>query len=270
MTRAFPSLPTLRIVTCVAPLLALCLLSGTAAAEIKSQTVAYRHGNVELVGHLAWDDSSDQPRPGVLVVHEWWGLNDYARRRAEQLAALGYVAMAVDMYGEGKVTEHPQQAREWATAVRQNADVWHGRAMAGLEVLRKHPRVDPQRLAAIGYCFGGSTVMHLAFRGAPLRGVVSFHGALVTPPDDAKVQARLLVCHGAADGFIPEEQCQQFRAALDKAQIDYQMVYYGGARHSFTNPDADKHGIQGLKYDARADARSWSLMQQFFQEIFAP
>jgi dienelactone hydrolase len=270
MTRAFPSLPNRCIVTFVVPLLALGLLDGTAAAEVKSQTVTYRHGNVELVGHLAWDDSSQATRPGVLVVHEWWGLNDYARRRAEQLAALGYVALAVDMYGEGKATQHPQQAREWATAVRQNADTWYGRAMAGLEVLRKHPRVDPQRLAAIGYCFGGSTVMHMAFRGAPLRGVVSFHGALVMPPEDAKVQARLLVCHGAADGFIPEEQCQQFRAALQQAGIDYQMVYYGGARHSFTDPGADKHGIEGLKYDARADARSWSLMRQFFQEIFAP
>ncbi len=240
-------------------------------AKVQTKTVEYEDGDVKLVGHLAWDDAVDGKRPGVLVVHEWWGLNDYARSRAEKLASMGYVAFALDMYGEGKVTEHPQEAGKWAAEIRANQKAWTARAQAGLNVLLKQESVDGKRVAAIGYCFGGSTVLQMAFSGAELAGVVSFHGALPTPDESQakQIKSRILVCHGADDGFISEESIQSFRSALNEAGADYQMIYYSGARHSFTNPDADKRGIDGLRYNKSADQRSWQHMQQFFAEIFA-
>ena len=155
--------------------------ASTVEAKVVGSTVPYRDGDVDLSGYLAYDDSIQGKRPGVLLVHEWWGLNDYARRRADQLAGMGYVAFAVDMYGKGKVTEHPEDAAAWAQQVRGNIDLWRKRAMAGLDVLKADPRTDIARIAAIGYCFGGSTVQQLAYAGAPLRGIVSFHGGLVKP-----------------------------------------------------------------------------------------
>lgn len=243
-----------------------------AVAEVRTERVEYRDGDVELAGHLAWDDAIDGPRPGVLVVHEWWGLNDYARQRVEQLADMGYVAFALDMYGAGKQTEHPAEARQWATQIRSNVDAWQSRAEAGLDVLRSNELVDRQRIAAIGYCFGGSTVLQMALSGADLRGVASFHGALpeATPEQAEQVQAKMLICHGAADGFVPEEAIDKFRATLEAADVDYMLVYYGGARHSFTVPTADEHGIDGLAYQAEADRRSWQQLQLFFDEIFSP
>ncbi len=250
--------------------LALVLVAGGVQAELKTESVEYRDGDAVLSGHLAWDDDVAGKRPGVLVVHEWWGLNDYARRRAEQLAKLGYVAFALDMYGKGKLTEHPQQAGQWAGEIRSNTQAWERRASAGLEILSKHPGVDKSRLAAIGYCFGGSTVLQLAYSGAPLKGVVSFHGALPAADDKQleQLRAKILVCHGAADAFIPAEQIEQFREALDKGGADWQLIYYAGARHSFTSPEADERGIDNIKYDRKADARSWAHMQLFFDEIF--
>lgn len=249
------------------------LLALTATAplfgEVKHETVRYKHGETQLQGYLAWDDAVTGPRPGVLVVHEWWGLNDYARSRADKLAKMGYVAFALDMYGEGKTTEHPSEAKEWATQVRSNQDQWQERAILGLNMLKKDERVDTKRLAAIGYCFGGSTVLQLAFTGQDVKGVVSFHGALPIPTAEqaAKAKASILVCHGADDPFIPEETIQKFRAGLTAGNVDWQMVYYANARHSFTNPDADSNGIDGLKYNAKADTRSWKDMQQFFAEV---
>jgi dienelactone hydrolase len=241
------------------------------AAEVQTKSIEYRDGGVSLQGFLAWDATSDQRRPGVLVVHEWWGLNDYARGRATQLAELGYVAFALDMYGKGKVTEHPKQAGQWATTIRKNADAWRARARAGLKILKQQDQVDPNRLAAIGYCFGGSTVLQLAFGGDDLRGVVSFHGSLPVPTADeaARTKSRLLVCHGAADRFIPAEQIGKFQQALDEGGVDWQMVYYAGAKHSFTNPGADAKNIDGIGYNKKADQRSWGHMQAFFDEIFA-
>jgi dienelactone hydrolase len=246
------------------------LISLPAQAKVVTKTIQYSDGDVALEGHMAWDDSIEGRRPGVLVVHEWWGLNDYARQRAERLAELGYVAFALDMYGKGKVTEHPQEAGQWAGVIRQNVDAWQKRALAGLEILKQHDLVDPQRLAAIGYCFGGATVCQMAYSGADLKGVVSFHGSLPAPePEQAsKIKAKLLVCHGAADAFIPTEQIAKFQKALEEADADWQMVYYSGARHSFTNPGADARGIDGLKYDKDADQRSWQHMQSFFNELF--
>ena len=251
-------------------LLAAALGTSPAAAEVKTKPIEYRDQNVSLSGHLAWDDAMAGKRPGVLVVHEWWGLNDYARARAEQLAKLGYVAFALDMYGKGKLTEHPQQAGQWAGEIRKNTKSWQQRARAGLDILRKQPQTDNARLAAIGYCFGGSTVLQLAYSGEALRGVVSFHGSL--PAADATqlkaLTAGILICHGADDAFIPAEQIEAFSTALTKGKADWQMIYYAGARHSFTNPGADRRGIDNIKYDPRADRRSWTHMQTFFAEIF--
>jgi dienelactone hydrolase len=251
---------------------ALVLLGGATAAPaaVNVQTVKYTHGGVTFQGHLAWDDAVKGKRPGVLVVHEWWGLNDYAKKRAEQLAKLGYVAFACDMYGNGKVTTHPQEAGQMAGEVRKNLDTWVGRAKASLKILQDHKLVDGKKLAAIGYCFGGSTSLQLAFSGAPLAAVVSFHGALPVPTEDQvkAIKARILICHGALDSFIPEATIQKVRAALDGGKADYQMVYYGGAYHSFTVPDADKASVKGLSYNAAADRRSWAEMRRLFREAF--
>jgi dienelactone hydrolase len=252
--------------------LVIVLLSATASwAKVETKTIAYEHAGQKLEGFLAWDDAVRGKRPGVLVVHEWWGLNDYARSRARQLAELGYVAFALDMYGEAKTAKHPAEAREMAGKVRANVQSWRERAQKGLDVLRSQDTVDPKRVAAIGYCFGGSTVLQLAFAGADVAGVVSFHGSLPAPEKDdlKKIRAKILVCHGAADAFIPAAQIDAFRAALDEAAADWQMVYYAGAKHSFTNPGADAAGLDGLKYDKNADQRSWAHMKLFFDEIFA-
>lgn len=247
------------------------LLAAPAFGEIKSKQVPYTHDGVELQGFMVWDDAKEGKRPGVLVVHEWWGLNDYARQRAEELAQMGYVAFALDMYGKGKVAEHPQQAGEWAGMIRQNIDSWRARALKGVEMLKKHEKVDKDRIAAIGYCFGGATVCQLAYAGADLRGVVSFHGSLpVANEEDAKrIKSKILICHGHADPFIPEERVVEFQNALEKAGKDFQFIAYQGAKHGFTNKGADKRGIDGLGYDAAADKRSWQHMKMFFDEIFA-
>jgi len=210
-------------------------------------------------------------RPGILVLHEWWGLNDYARHRAEELAKLGYVAFAADMYGEGKTAAHPKEAGEMAGKVRANAQDWRKRAEEALEVLRSQPQCDETRLAAIGYCFGGSTALQLAYSGADLKAVTTFHAALPVPTEVETKQIRptILICHGADDSFIPANAIKAFRSALDKAHVKYEFVAYPGTRHSFTVPDADKHGIAGMKYDKEADEDSWKRMQTLFKAKFS-
>jgi dienelactone hydrolase len=244
----------------------------TATAEVQTKEVTYTHDGVTFKGFLAWDNAQQGKRPGVLVVHEWWGLNDYARERAKQLAKMGYVAFACDMYGEGKSTQHPQEAGQMAGAVRQNMQTWRGRALASLKILQDNEMVDAQQLAAIGYCFGGSTVLQLAYSGADLKAVVSFHGAVQVPNEEqAKaIKAKILYCHGALDSFIPDDQIQKMRKALDAAKVDYQVVYYGGAVHSFTVPHAEKSGQPGIAYQEAADRRSWQHMQMLFHEVFSP
>lgn len=239
-------------------------------AEVQTKEVTYAHEGVTFKGFLAWDDAKQGKRPGILVVHEWWGLDEYARERAKQLAKLGYVAFACDMYGAGKATKHPQEAGQMAGEVRKNIKTWQGRAQAGLKVLQDHELVDVSKLAAIGYCFGGSTVLQLAYLGAEVRAVVSFHGAVQVPDETQapQIKAKILFCHGALDTFIPEAQIQQMRQALDNAKADYQVVYYGGAVHSFTVPDADKAGNKGIAYQAEADKRSWQHMLMLFAEVF--
>jgi len=250
--------------------LALLLPVGVEAA-VQTEAVEYRDGEQVLTGYLAYDDAVTGKRPGVLVAHEWWGLNDYAKQRTQQLAQLGYVAFAADLYGNHKVTTHAKDAEGWMKQITANAQAWQRRALAGLDALKASDKVDGERLAAIGYCFGGSTVMQLAYAGADLDGVVSFHGAL--PPADAVAQQRIkpsvLIAHGAKDPLVPPERVAAFTAALDAAGADWELATYAGAEHAFTNPAADSFGIPGIKYDAKADARSWALMQDFLREVFA-
>lgn len=245
------------------------LMLSTSHAEIKTKKITYQHAGTELEGVLAWDDSKSSPRPGILVVHEWWGLNDYAKSRAKQLAEMGYVAFALDMYGQGKVTNHPAQAGEWAGQIRENTDAWKARALAGLEILKQQPYVDNSKLAAIGYCFGGSTVLQLGYANVGLKGVASFHGALTPPSEEGDdIATKILICHGANDAFISEDSAQTIRQALTKRNADWQMIYYANARHGFTNPNAGDYGLDNLKYDKAADERSWEAMDEFFEELF--
>lgn len=247
------------------------LCCGVARAEVQRETITYQHGDQTLKGYLAWDDRfGEGKRPGVLVVHEWWGLNDYVRQRADRLAELGYVAFAPDLYGEGKVTEHASEAGQWAQQVRANVERWQQLAAEGLKILASQPTCDADRIAAIGYCFGGATVMQMTYAGLDVQGVVSFHGSLPVPTQEqaSNIRSKVLICHGAADPFIPDETVRKFQTALNSADVDWQMISYGGAKHSFTVPGADEAGLAGLGYDADADRRSWQHMLLFFEEIF--
>jgi len=254
---------------CVA--LALVFLSLTEVeAKIVTQTVTFRQDGTALRGFLAYDDGLKGKRPGVLVVHEWWGLNDFARERALKLAGLGYVALAADMYGGGATTRDREEAGKLAGALRGNPDLLRARAQAALQVLAADPRVDPEHLAAIGFCFGGATVLELAYSGADLAGVVSFHGGLPRPqPGDLKrLKAKILVLHGADDPHVPAADIAAFEQAMRQAGADWQMVFFGGAVHSFTNPAAGEDQATGVAYDPRAARRSWRCMQEFFREIW--
>lgn len=255
-------------------LIALLLCCSTMAqAAIQTREVPYTAADgTRLVGYHAWDDAISGPRPGVIVVHEWWGLNDYAKRRARDLAALGYSALAVDMYGDGRNTQHPDDAKAFMNAALADPAIPKARFQAGLDLLKAQPQTDPTRLAAIGYCFGGKVVLDMARQGLPLAAVVSFHGALVTatPATPGSVKAKVLVEHGAADSFITAEQIAAFKAEMDQAGADYRFVELPGAKHGFSNPDADAHKGHGLDlgYQKEADERSWADMQALFKDVF--
>jgi dienelactone hydrolase len=252
-------------------ILCLLLLATAAHGEIVTEAVEYHHGDVKCIGYLAYDDAVIGQRPGVLVIHEWWGLNDYAKRRARMLAELGYIAFAADMYGGGQVGATRQEAGRLAGTVRGDRELMRGRANAGLAALRRHPRTDASRIAAIGYCFGGTGVLELARSGADIAGVVSFHGGLAgdMPAQPGDVKAKVLVCHGAADPHVNPAEAAAFRDEMDAANVDWQMIYYADAVHAFTNPDAGNDPSRGAAYDAAADRRSWRHMRAFFDEIFA-
>ncbi len=247
----------------------------TLNAKITTKSVTYEQAGVKLEGYLAYDDTkvaADGKTPGVLVVPEWWGLNDYAKSRAEQLAKLGYVAFAVDMYGAGVVTTDAKKAGELAGQF-YGKPLMAERARAGLDQLLATGLVDPARVAAIGYCFGGSTVQALAYSGAPLAGIVSFHGGLIPVPADAaqKNKAKILICHGAIDPFVKKEDIDAFLKSMNDGKFDYQFISYAGAVHAFTNPGADQLAkTTGLPiaYNAAADHRSWAHMKIFFKELF--
>jgi len=251
-------------------LLVSLLWAAKAQGAIHTEPIEYRHGEAVLEGFLVYDDALEAQRPGVLVVHEWKGLNDYAKRRARQLAELGYVAFAIDMYGKGILAKDHAEAARLSGAYRSDRRLMRARAEVGLQVLRRHPLVDPTRIAAIGYCFGGTTVLELARSGEALRGVASFHGGLSTPhpEDDARITGRVLVLHGADDSFIAPEEVAAFEASLRVAGVDYRLIAYPGAVHSFTVPEAGNAPSTGMAYHADADRQSWDEMRRFFEEIF--
>ncbi|MDX1433801.1 MAG: dienelactone hydrolase family protein [Gammaproteobacteria bacterium] len=251
--------------------LLVALLATTQLAEA-AERLSYRAGGADLKGYLAVPKNVQGKRPGVLVVHEWWGQTDYIRKRADMLAELGYVALAVDMYGDGKVANHPKDAGAFAGEVRKNMDVGEARFRAALDLLRSQPSVDPDRIAAIGYCFGGGMVIEMARRGVDLDGVVSFHGSLGAQDraEPGVVKAKILVLNGADDPFVKAEQIEALKQEMARAGADLRFINYPGAVHGFTNPDATENGQKfdlPLRYDANVDAQSWREMQAFFDEV---
>lgn len=248
--------------------------TATAFGAVVSKPVAYEHDGVKCVGYLAYDDASTAKRPGVLVVPEWWGLNDYTKSRARQLASMGYVALVADMYGEGKYTGDAKDAGALAGQF-YGKPLMAARARAGLDSLARQDRVDTKKLAAIGFCFGGSTCQALAYDGAPLAGIVSFHGGLIPAPEGAgaRNQAKFLLLNGAADPMVKDADIAAFRDAATREKIDFQFVNYSGALHAFSNPEATKlaaaNGLSAaVGYQETAARRSWTQMQVFFDEIF--
>ena len=241
-----------------------------AFAEVETKEVTYRQGDTELQGFFAWDGSAKGRRPGVLVVHEWWGHNPHARNQAMRLAKAGYVGFALDMYGKGKLATHPEDAQAFATEASKDPQLVKARFLAALDVLRKDPHVDPERIAAIGYCFGGGVALAMARQGVDLDAVVTFHGAIATqqPAVPGAVKARILVLNGADDGMITADQITAFKKEMTAARAQFEFVNLPHAKHSFTNPDADKVGMPALAYDAEADKASWAAMLKLFAEVF--
>jgi dienelactone hydrolase len=248
------------------------LLAGfsVASAEVRTKVVEYKDGDTVLEGYLAWDDAAKGQRPGVLVVHQWMGLTDYEKMRAQQLAGLGYVAFAVDVYGKGVRPKTMAEAGALAGKYKGDRTLLRARVNAGLAVLRGNDMVDPKRIAAIGYCFGGTSVLELARSGADIAGVVCFHGGLDAPnPDDGKaIKAKVLILHGGDDPYSSAKDIAALQQELRAGGVDWQMVFYGGAVHSFTQKAAGSDASKGAAYNASADARSWQAMKDFFVEIF--
>ncbi len=253
---------------CLIPLA--LFISADAGAEVKTRTIEYRQGNTVLEGFLAYDTAGPAHKPGVLIVHEWTGLGPYVKKRAEMLAKLGYVAFAADIYGKGVRPDNPKDAATTAGIYKSNRGLLRERVNAGLEELRQQKQTDSGRIAAIGYCFGGTSVLELARSGADVKGIVSFHGGLDTPtPQDAKnIRSKVLALHGADDPYVPAEQVKAFEDEMRGGNVDWQLVKYAKAVHSFTNPDAGNDNSKGAAYNADADRRSWEAMKSFFKEIF--
>jgi dienelactone hydrolase len=250
-----------------AALLALALSAGVEAA-VKTQEITYDQGGTPLKGYLAYDDSVKGQRPGVVVVHEWWGLNDYAREQARRLAEAGYVAFAADMYGDGKVARHPQDAKAFVAEATKDPATVKARFDAARAVLEKQSQVDASRLAAVGYCFGGGVALSMARAGEPLAAVATFHGAMPSPGPVEKgaVKPAILIQTGGADPMVPPAKVEAFAKELKDAGANVDVVVYPGAKHSFTVPGADKEGMDGLKYDPDAARKSWARMIEFFKK----
>lgn len=244
--------------------------ASTASAAITSKTVEYSQGGTTLEGFMAWDDAIKGPRPGILVVHEWTGLGKYVKSRAEQLAKLGYVAFCADIYGKGVRPSTPEDAGKTAGIYKADRALTRARVNAALAQLLANPQVDPKRVAAIGYCFGGMVVLELARGGADVAGVVAFHGDLSNPnpADDKNIKCKVLALQGGDDPFVTAKDVEAFESRMRAAGVDWQVNQYGGAVHAFTNPDAGNDTSKGVAYNAQADHRSWRAMQDFFAEIF--
>jgi dienelactone hydrolase len=251
----------------------LMLATFAAHAAVLGKEVSYNSNGTTLKGYIAFDDAVKGKRPGILVIHEWWGHNEYARRRARMLAEQGYTALAVDMYGDGKQAHHPDDAGKFASEVSKNAVLAKARFDAAYNLISKEDTVDADNIAAVGYCFGGSVALNMARIGEPLKAVVSFHGGLGTtsPAEAGKVKARIASFTGEEDPMIPATQVAAFRQEMDKAGVTYKVVTYPGAKHAFTNPDADKYGQEfklPLAYNATADKASWDEGLAFLAEAF--
>lgn len=240
--------------------------------SLKEENITYELSGTVMNGFVVYDKNVKGKRPAVLVVHEWWGLNDYAKSRARQLASMGYIAMAVDMYGEGKIAQNPQQAQELATPFYKDPTLSKFRLDAAIKKIKEYEQTDATNIAAIGYCFGGSVVLNSAKLGADLKGVISFHGGLAgVPANKELLKAKILVCHGEADKFVPQKDITAFKHAMDSIGADYTFKSYAGATHAFTNPDATRIGKQfdmPIAYNEAADRDSWKDMQAFFKRIF--
>ena len=248
-------------------------VSFAASSEIVTKEMDYSDGTTTMKGFLAYDASLKGKRPGVIVVHEWWGHNDYARQRAKMLAELGYTAFALDMYGNGKTANHPQDASKFSGEVKQNMPEAEKRFLAAMEILKNHETTDKTNISAIGYCFGGGIVLEMARRGVDLAGVASFHGSLGTgsPAQKGAVKAKLLVMNGAADPFVKPEAISAVKQEMTQAGVEYKFINYPDAVHAFTNKEADNFGKQfnlPLAYNAKADQQSWQEMQKFLKAVF--
>ena len=255
-------------------MLSLCCFANAAQAAVQGTDVSYEANGKTLKGYIAYDDAFKSKRPGVLVVHEWWGQNEYARKRARMLAELGYTALAVDMYGDGKVVDNPDDAGKLATEVSKDMTMAKARFDAGMQLLRKQETVDANEIAAFGYCFGGGVVLNMARMGEDLKGVASFHGGLGTdhPAQPGKIKARIISFSGEADPMIAADKVAGFKKEMESAGANYRVVTYSGAKHAFTNPDADELGKKfklPIAYDAAADKDSWEQAKKFLHEVFA-
>jgi dienelactone hydrolase len=250
--------------------LVLALAAATARGEVVTKTVEYRQGDTVLEGYLAYDNAGPAKKPGVVIFHQWMGLTGYEKKRAEQLAALGYVAFAADLYGKGVRPANPKDAAAEAGKYRANRPLLRARAQAALAALRQQPNVQGEKVAAIGYCFGGGAALELARSGADVLGTVSFHGSLDTPtPQDAKnIRGKILVLHGADDPNVPRAAVLALEDEMTKGGVNWEVVLYSGAVHAFTQPEAGNDKSKGVAYDAQADRRSWARMKEFFGEIF--
>jgi len=238
-------------------------------AAVQTKVIEYKQDDQVLEGYLAWDDAVAGPRPGVLVVHEWTGLGDYPKMRARMLAEMGYIAFAADIYGKGIRPATPQEAGAQAAIYKRDQKLMRDRVRAGLDVLRHEPMCEPKRVAAIGYCFGGTCVLELARSGADVAGVVSFHGGLATanPADAKNIRGKVLVLHGGDDPHVTPKEVDAFEDEMRAAGVDWQVVAYGGAVHAYTNPSAGSDKSRGAAYNAAADRRSWEAMKVFFAEV---
>ncbi|MGQ0627107.1 MAG: dienelactone hydrolase family protein [Phycisphaerales bacterium] len=258
------------VVLCLA-VLGAGLIARTAQAEVKFEMIEYMHAGQTLQGILAVDDAIKGKRPGILLCHEWWGCNDNMKEKAGKLAKEGYIAFALDMYGKGNVTTDPKQASAWLGTTFADPAAMRARAGAGLKILTDHALCDASRVAATGYCMGGTVALELARTGATLKAVVCFHTSNLSakvPADNAKIKARVLVCNGADDEFIKADEKATFMKQMKDAGIDHQFIEYGGAVHAFTNAKADSFKIPSVGYNKNADERSWKAMKALFDESF--